>query len=154
MAMSSRALAVASMSVSLLEFLPPSATLPAATMPVMSAIEDSDHMVFADDDKVFALIRKLLASAKVDVVANKQVFASGANVDHNTRLLLFFGSQLKKRMFFNVTLNNYAILGGFKCHFFLAVLAESLKSLADGAALLPTLFIFSFEPLAMRSCLA
>jgi len=35
-----------------------------------------------------------------------------------------------------------------------AVLAACLKSLALGAALLPTLFIFSPEPALMRSCLA
>jgi len=38
--------------------------------------------------------------------------------------------------------------------FFLAVLAACLKSLALGAALLPTLFIFSPEPAAIRFCLA
>jgi len=38
--------------------------------------------------------------------------------------------------------------------FFFAVLAACLKSLALGAALEPTLFIFSPEPALMRSCLA
>ena len=38
--------------------------------------------------------------------------------------------------------------------FFLAVLAASLKSAADGAALLPTLFIFSPEPAAILALLA
>ena len=39
-------------------------------------------------------------------------------------------------------------------HFFLAVLAESLKSLAEGAFAVPGLFIFSPEPAAIRFCLA
>ena len=38
--------------------------------------------------------------------------------------------------------------------FFFAVLAACLKSLALGAALEPTLFIFSPEPAAIRFCLA
>ena len=38
--------------------------------------------------------------------------------------------------------------------FFLAVLAASLKSAADGAALEPTLFIFSPEPAAILALLA
>jgi len=39
-------------------------------------------------------------------------------------------------------------------YFFFAVLAACLKSLAEGAALEPTLFIFSLEPAAIRACLA
>jgi len=39
-------------------------------------------------------------------------------------------------------------------YFFFAVLAACLKSLALGAALEPTLFIFSLEPAAIRACLA
>jgi len=38
--------------------------------------------------------------------------------------------------------------------FFLAVLAANLKSAADGAALLPTLFIFSPETAAILALLA
>jgi len=38
--------------------------------------------------------------------------------------------------------------------FFLAVLAASLKSAADGAAFDPTLFIFSPEPAAILALLA
>lgn len=39
-------------------------------------------------------------------------------------------------------------------HFFLAVLADLMKSCLVGAPLLPTGLIFSFEPALMRSCLA
>jgi hypothetical protein len=44
--------------------------------------------------------------------------------------------------------HRFAFLAGF------AVFAACLKSAADGAALDPTLFIFSPEPALMRACLA
>jgi hypothetical protein len=43
---------------------------------------------------------------------------------------------------------------GLAFHFFLAVFADLTKSALEGAALEPTLFIFSPEPPAMRFCLA
>jgi hypothetical protein len=74
-------------------------------------------MGFADDNVLCATVRKFLPYPKVYVIPGFQFFAVWPSRYHDTCFPAFVEWEHKKRVFFDIPLDNQTVLHGAKAHF-------------------------------------